>query len=74
MPAFRLRRLRLRRDLVIPAGTVFGDAPLRTEYAAPHSQATVELGPDNTIDVTVCSDPAERDAHFDALFEEVADA
>lgn len=57
---------RLRKDLVIPAGTEFHPGPRRTEYASLHVQAGVELGPDNTIDVTV---PVEDDRHFRELFE-----
>lgn len=58
----------LTEDLVIPRGTVFGEAPTNTKYYSDHVQADVALGPDNTVTVVV---PIEDDVHFNRIFVEL---
>lgn len=43
---------KLLRDIVVPAGTLFYDAPSLTTRAPGHFEATIALGPNVTGDVT----------------------
>ena len=44
-------RLVLKKDFVIPAGTVFTPGPRKSEYAGDNFQATLGLSDDETMDV-----------------------
>ena len=61
-------KFRTKKDIVIPAGTEFHDAPVKTVRHTEHIETVLALGPDNTISVVV---PLEDDEHFDEMFEQV---
>ena len=44
------------KDIIIPAGTVFMDAPTRSERSGGHVQATIGLTKDSCGFITYCLD------------------
>lgn len=52
--------------IVIPAGTVFYDTPVKTTYVSEHKECNIELGPDNTMTLIVPVE--ENDPHFNEVF------
>lgn len=62
--------MKLTKDIVIPAGTVFNTAPTKTErYGEGHIQADIALGADHTLTVGVCLD----DGGLEDMFEDDRD-
>ena len=59
----------LKKDLVIPAGTVFSPAAKKTVRHSEHVAHDAALGPDNTVSIVV---PVEKDdEEFNAHFAEL---
>lgn len=66
--AGREPQVRLKKDIVIPAGTILGPAPLRTSRSAGHFDHLIAMGRDNTAVLTVF---LERDAETAEWLEPV---
>ncbi len=48
-----IKKLILKKDLVIPAGTVFGIGPQKREWAEPNFEATLGPHKDSVVYVTI---------------------
>ena len=47
------KTVRLKRDIIIPAGTILKPAPLRTSRSDGHFEHLIAIGKDNTATLTV---------------------
>jgi hypothetical protein len=59
--------MNLKKDIVIPAGTIFESAPEKREYWSRHAEYIFDIGPDNCGTVTVPVEP--NDPYFSEWFE-----
>ena len=63
-------RIRLKKDIVIAAGTVMDTAPIKTErFGRDHVETVIGLTSDNTAVFTLCADIT--DPGMDEWMEEV---
>jgi len=68
--AKQVLKKRLLKDIVIPAGTVFDEAPMRIEhFESGHYHCTVGLTNDTSGDFTYHIDPLDSD--IDEWFEDI---
>ena len=59
----------LLKDLVIPAGTVFKDAPIKTERASGHIEAIIATSKNTCAFVTI--DPTDCEDELSTLFADL---
>lgn len=57
---------KLKKDIVIPAGTEFSAAPKLTRRHSEHLETIIAIGPDNCGSLVI---PVEDDEHFRELFD-----
>lgn len=65
-------KLRSKKDIIIPAGTVFEQAPRKTERDANHAATIIGFGDNASGDLTVAANIG--DAGFDDWFEQLPEA
>lgn len=53
--------MRLKKDIVIPAGTMFTEAPLQIRYEEGCYSHTVGLTKNSSGDLVYCMDPMDKD-------------
>lgn len=57
----QVMKKRLKKDIVIPAGSIFDEAPLRIEYNEGCYSHVVGLTPNSHGDIVYCIDEADKD-------------
>lgn len=66
-----MSRYVLRRDIVIPAGTLFSRAPIKTErFGEGHIQCDIGLSKDTSGSLTYCLDDSIDEKQFNLLMKE----